>query len=140
MVLLVINLLLFRCIPKPLLSFMTQGNGHINMKEAWKKPSLPGTSDDHSFSNSIFDSIKRQLRPHSSAITLIRFTQSHKSKPKATPTTTLPITTSEQAPPLSTTMTMTPPPTVSNKTTTTINDTSSKIFIYLFIFWNGMPN
>ena len=105
-----------------------------------KEPSLPGTSDDHSFSDSVFDSIKRQLRPHSSAITLIRFTQSHKSKPKATPTTTLPITTSEQAPPLSTTMTMTPPPTVSNKTTTTINDTSSKIFIYLFIFWNGMPN
>ena len=38
MVLLVINLLLFRCIPKPLLSFMTQGNGHINMKEAPKNP------------------------------------------------------------------------------------------------------
>ena len=97
-----------------------------------EEPSLPGSSDDHSF----FDSIKRQLRPHSSAITLIRFTQLHKSKPKATPTTTLPITTSEQAPPLSTTMTMTPPPTVSNKTTTTINDTSSKIFIY-FLEWNA---
>ena len=101
-----------------------------------EEPSLPGTSDDHS----VFDSIKRRLCPHSSPITLIRFTQSHKSKPKATPTTTLPITTSEQAPPLSTTMTMTPPPTVSNKTTTTINDTSSKIFIYLFIYfleWNA---
>ena len=76
--------------------------------------------------------------------TLIRFTPSPKSKPRATPTTTPPITTSEQAPPLSTIMTMTPPPTVSNKTTTTINDTSSKIFIYLFtpylFFWNGMPN
>ena len=67
--------------------------------------------------------------------TLIRFTLMPKSKPKATPTTTLPITTSEQAPPLSTTMTMTPPPTVSNKTTTTINDTSSKIFIY-FLEWD----
>ena len=74
--------------------------------------------------------------------TLIGFTPSPKSKPKATPTTTPPITTSEQAPPLSTTMTMIPPPTVSNKTE--VNTTSGKIyiyifiylFIYLFIYWN----
>ena len=96
-----------------------------------EEPSLPGTSDDHSFSDSVFDSIKHQFRPHSSAITLIGSTPLPKSKPKATPTTTLPITTSEQAPPLSTTMTMTPPPTVSNKTTTTINDTSSHRDSYL---------
>ena len=65
--------------------------------------------------------------------TLIGFTPLPKSKPKATPTTTPPITTSEQAPPLSTTMTRTPPPpTVSNKTE--INTTSGKIFIYLFIY------
>ena len=38
MVLLVINLLLFRCTLMPLLSFMTQGNGHINMKEAQRSP------------------------------------------------------------------------------------------------------
>ena len=35
-----------------------------------EEPSLPGTSDDHSFSDSVFDSIKRRLRPHSSAVTM----------------------------------------------------------------------
>ena len=33
-----------------------------------KEPSLPGTSDDHSFSDSIFDSIRHRLCPHSSAL------------------------------------------------------------------------
>ena len=34
-----------------------------------EEPSLPGTSDDHS-ADSIFDSIKRRLHPHSSAVTM----------------------------------------------------------------------
>ena len=71
--------------------------------------------------------------------TLIGFTPSPKSKPKATPTTTLPITTAEQAPP-PLTATMAPPtPPVSIKTATTINTTSGKrlliCFIYLLYSW-----
>ena len=33
-----------------------------------EEPSLPGTSDDHS--DSVFDSIKHRLYPHSSAVTM----------------------------------------------------------------------
>ena len=34
-----------------------------------EEPSLPGTSDDHSFSDSVFDSIRHRLHPHS-AVTM----------------------------------------------------------------------